>query len=163
MKRIFYVICFLFSFNIAYAQAVELITVKTFAKENPTTTFRCRVPAKYDKSSAIKYRLLIYFGGRNTTGENEVKSKPWGTWCDRNGVFLIVPSCKNDNYWEPQKWSGKALLEAIERLKKKYPNICDEQTVFLRLFGRGAMFKSVSGMDSREVARVCFARMRCIP
>lgn len=130
MKRIFYVICFLFSFNIAYAQAVELITVGTFAKENPTTTFRCRVPAKYDKSSATKYRLLIYFGGRNTTGENEVKSKPWGTWCDRNGVFLIVPSCKNDNYWEPQKWSGKALLEAIERLKKKYPNICDDKLFF---------------------------------
>lgn len=108
----------------------ELITVKTFAKENPTTAFRCRIPAKYDKSSATKYRLLIYFGGRNTTGENEVKSNSWGTWCDRNGVFLIVPSCKNDNYWEPQKWSGKALLEAIERLKKKYSNICDDKLFF---------------------------------
>ena len=78
MKDIFYLVCFLFSFNIAHAQAIELITVKTFAKENPTTTFRCRIPAKYNKSSVAKYRLLIYFGGRNTTGENEVKSKSWG-------------------------------------------------------------------------------------
>ena len=123
MKDIFYLVCFLFSFNIAHAQAIELITVKTFAKENATTTFRCRIPVKYDKSSVAKYRLLIYFGGRNTTGENEVKGKSWGAWCDKNGVFLIVPSYKNDNYWEPQKWSGKALLEAITQLQRKYPNI----------------------------------------
>lgn len=109
MKDIFYLVCFLFSFNIAHAQAIELITVKTFAKENATTTFRCRIPAKYDKSSVAKYRLLIYFGGRNTTGENEVKSKSWGNWCDKNDVFLIVPSYRNDNYWEPQKWSGKGF------------------------------------------------------
>lgn len=113
-----------------YAQAIEPITIKTSARENPTTTFRCRIPAKYDKSSVAKYRLLIYFGGRNTTGENEVKSKSWGNWCDKNGVFLIVPSYKNDNYWEPQKWSGKALLEAITQLQKKYPNICDDKLLF---------------------------------
>ena len=102
---------------------MELITVKTFAKENATTTFRCRIPTKYDKSSVVKYRLPIYFGGRNTTGENEVKNKSWGTWGDKNGVFLIVQSYKNNNYWESQKWSSKALLEALGLLKKKYPNI----------------------------------------
>ena len=82
-------------------------------KENPVVQFNYREPANYDITLKSKYRLLIYFGERNTTGENEVKSKSWGNWCDKNGVFLIVPSYKNDNYWEPQKWSGKALLEAI--------------------------------------------------
>ena len=48
---------------VSFGQQIDLIKVKTFAKENPTTTFRCRIPAKYDKSSAAKYRLLIYFGG----------------------------------------------------------------------------------------------------
>ena len=129
MKFISFVLFLFFSF-VSFGQQIDLIEIKTFAKENPTTTFRCRVPAKYDKSSVAKYRLLIYFGGRNTTGENEVKSKSWGTWCDKNGVFLIVPSYRNDNYWEPQRWSGKALLEALDRLKKKYPNICDDKLLF---------------------------------
>ena len=99
------------------AQQVDTLQIKTSAKENPTATFRCRVPAQYDQSSKVKYRLLIYFGGRNTDGFKEVENPSWGAWCDKNGVFLIVPSYKNDNYWEPQKWSGKALLEAIEQLK----------------------------------------------
>ena len=130
MKRIFYFLYCLLISHITYAQAMELITVKTFAKENPTTTFRCRISSKYDKSSATKYRLLIYFGGRNTTGENEVKNKSWGTWGDKNGVFLIVQSYKNNNYWESQKWSGKALLEALGLLNKKYPNIWDDKLLF---------------------------------
>ena len=66
--------------------------------------------------SKTKYRLLIYFGGRNTTGENEIKNPVWTNWCDKNRIFLIVPSYKDDNYWEPQKWSGKALLEAVAQL-----------------------------------------------
>ena len=114
----------------SYAQATDTITIKTFAKENPVVQFNYREPANYDITLKSKYRLLIYFGGRNTTGENEVKSKSWGNWCDKNGVFLIVPSYKNDNYWEPQKWSGKALLEAITQLQKKYPNICDDKLLF---------------------------------
>lgn len=83
----------------SYAQATDTITIKTFAKENPVVQFNYREPANYDITLKSKYRLLIYFGGRNTTGENEVKSKSWGNWCDKNGVFLIVPSYKNDNYW----------------------------------------------------------------
>ena len=112
------------------AQQVEVLSVKTFAKENPVATFRCRAPAKYQIDSEAKYRILVYFGGRNTTGEGEIKSRTWTDWCDRNGIFLIVPSYKNDNYWEPQKWSGRALLEAIAQLKKKYPNICDDKLLF---------------------------------
>lgn len=116
--------------NTLFSQVFDTLQIKTSAKENPTATFRCRVPAQYNQSSKVKYRLLIYFGGRNTTGEHEVKNLTWTNWCDKNGVFLVVPSYKNDNYWEPQKWSGKALLEAIAQLKKKYPNICDDKLLF---------------------------------
>ena len=55
------------------AQQVDTLQIKTSAKENPTATFRCRVPAQYDQSSNVKYRLLVYFGGRNTTGKHVVK------------------------------------------------------------------------------------------
>ena len=127
---IYLCICCSFVGNTLFSQVFDTLQIKTSAKENPTATFRCRVPAQYDQSSKVKYRLLVYFGGRNTTGQHEVKNPTWTNWCDKNGVFLIVPSYKNDNYWEPQKWSGKALLEAIVQLKKKYPNICDDKLLF---------------------------------
>jgi len=116
--------------NVLSAQLIDSIQIPTRAKENPKVVFHYRVPEKYDSAIKSKSRLLIYFGGRNTTGEAEVYNQSWGAWCDKNGVFLIVPSYKNDNYWEPQKWSGKALLEALTQLKKKYPNICDDKLLF---------------------------------
>ena len=58
--------------NIILAQTVDTISIKTFAKENPKVQFHYRKPANYDITSKSKSRLLIYFGGRNTTGEAEV-------------------------------------------------------------------------------------------
>lgn len=116
--------------NILLAQVTDTIPIKTFAKGNPVVQFHYREPTNYDITSKSKFRLLIYFGGRNTKGLNEIGNQSWGAWCDKNGVFLVVPSYKNDNYWEPQKWSGKALLESIAQLKKKYPNICDDKLLF---------------------------------
>ena len=123
-------LCILSLSNVFYAQTTDTISIKTFAKENPVVQFHCREPANYDITSKSKSRLLIYFGGRNTDGYKEVDDPSWRAWCDKNGVFQIVPSYKNDNYWEPKKWSGKALLEAIAQLKKKYPNICDDKLLF---------------------------------
>ena len=56
----------------SHAQATDTISIKTFAKENLEVVFHYRVPANYDITSKSKFRLLIYFGGRNTTGEAEV-------------------------------------------------------------------------------------------
>ena len=36
------------------AQQVDVLKIKTSAKENPTATFRCRVPAQYDQSSKVE-------------------------------------------------------------------------------------------------------------
>ena len=44
MKFISFVLFLFFSF-VSFGQQIDLIEIKTFAKENPTTTFRCRVPA----------------------------------------------------------------------------------------------------------------------
>ena len=107
--------------RILSAQLIDSIQIPTRAKENPKVQFHYREPVNYDITSTSKSRLLIYFGGRNTDGFKEIDNPSWGAWCDKNGLFLIVPSYKNDNYWEPQKWSGKELLDAIAQLKKKYP------------------------------------------
>ena len=85
--------------NVLSAQLIDSIQIPTQAKENPEVQFHYRDPTNYDITSKSKSRLLIYFGGRNTTGEAEVYNQSWGAWCDKNGIFLIVPSYKNDNYW----------------------------------------------------------------
>ena len=39
---------------------------------------------------------------------------------DRHGVFLVAPGFKDDKYWEPQRWSGRALLGALAAIRKSY-------------------------------------------
>lgn len=71
-------------FKILNAQQIDILQLKTFAKENPIATFRCRAPAKYQADSVVRYRLLVYFGGRNTTGEWEIKNRTWTVWRSLN-------------------------------------------------------------------------------
>ena len=97
------------------------------------TEMRCfndRVPKGYDKNRREMYRVLVIFGGRNTDGKADASGRMgWGKWCDDNGIFLVAPGLKNDNYWEPEEWSGKALQKALRQLKQKY-NICTDKILY---------------------------------
>ena len=74
--------------------------------------------------------MLVIFGGRNTDGKADASVRMgWGEWCDKHGIFIVAPGLKNDNYWEPQVWSGRALMRALALLKKKY-NICTDRLLF---------------------------------
>lgn len=66
---LFILLCFT---NVLSAQLIDSIQIPTRAKENPKVVFHYREPTNYDITSKPKFRLLIYFGGRNTTGEAEV-------------------------------------------------------------------------------------------
>lgn len=111
------------------------IEVKTSAPENQTAIFQFRVPKGYQPKRRESYRVLVIFGGRNTDGKADATGRlGWGEWCDANGIFLVAPGFKNDKYWEPQEWSGKALLQALRQLKKSY-NIC---TTKILLYGYSA-------------------------
>ena len=72
--------------------------------------------------------MLVIFGGRNTDGKADASGRlGWGKWCDDNGIFLIAPGLKNDNYWEPDVWSGKALQKAIDEYQNNCPySLVDE-------------------------------------
>ena len=88
----------------------ETIIVKTKAPQNRNAVFQYRVPQGYDKNHREMYRVLVIFGGRNTDGKADASGRMgWGKWCDDNGIFLVAPGLKNDNYWEPDVWSGKAF------------------------------------------------------
>lgn len=130
LKRLLPVFLFLcLSSALFGGAAVQCVMVKTFAPENKEVKFWYRVPMDYKSDAAKKYRILVFFGGRNTTGEKESHSNAWVDWADRNDVFILAPGFKNDDYWEPQKWSGKALTDAIAQIKRQY-NVCDDKLLF---------------------------------
>ncbi|MBO5781909.1 MAG: hypothetical protein J6R08_05555, partial [Opitutales bacterium] len=53
----------------------------------------------------------------------------WNKWLDKNQIFLISPSFRNEDYWNPNAWSGMALLEALSKIKKLY-KISDRAILF---------------------------------
>ncbi len=116
-------ICLLFSVVNA-----DTIKVKTRAPQNQQAVFQYRVPRGYNPRKTC--RVLVIFGGRNTNGIADASGRMgWGEWCDKHGIFIVAPGLKNDNYWEPQVWSGRALMRALALLKKKY-NICTDHLLF---------------------------------
>ena len=109
---------------------VESVQVKTRAPENRTVTVHFRIPANYDPEQAGLSRVLILFGGRNTDGRADASGRlGWGEWADKHGIFLVCPGFRNDNYWEPEEWSGRALFSALAAIRKQY-EICTEKLLF---------------------------------
>ena len=101
--------------------AVDCLEVATRAPNNPVVPVWYRVPRGYDPSRRARWRVLVLFGGRNADGRPEVSGKlGWTAWADLNGVFLVAPTLKDDAYWEPEAWSGRALLDALAVLASKY-------------------------------------------
>ena len=106
------------------------LVVKTSAPQNRNAVFQYRVPKGYDDSRREMYRVLVLFGGRNTDGKADASGRMgWGKWCDENGIFLVVPGLKNDDYWNPKEWSGRALQKALSQLKRKY-NVCTDKLLY---------------------------------
>ncbi len=110
--------------------ATNIIKVKTRAKNNKIAVFHYRVPKNYDKKSRELYRVLIIFGGRNTNGRADASGRMgFAKWCDEQGIFIVSPGFRDDNYWEPQDWSGRALKSALIQLRKHY-RICTDKLLF---------------------------------
>ena len=106
---------------LAAESVIDCVEVKTRAKENAIVKVWYRVPQGYDANGKGLSRVLILFGGRNCDGKPEVSGKlGWTEWADLNGIFLVAPTLKDDVYWEPEKWSGRALLSALDAIALKY-------------------------------------------
>ena len=103
------------------ATLVSSVTVHTRASHNPAPKVWYRVPEGYKPVKGRTWRTLVIFGGRNCEGEAEVSGKlGWTRWADRHGVFLVAPGFRDDQSWEPQAWSGRALLNALAEIRKSY-------------------------------------------
>ena len=101
--------------------AVDCVEIPTRAPNNPLVKVWYRVPSSYDPSRRERHRVLVLFGGRNADGRPEVSGRlGWTAWADLNGVFLVAPTLRDDAYWEPKAWSGRALLDALDALAAKF-------------------------------------------
>ena len=78
--------------------------------------FHYRIPKKYDTRS----KIMVLFGGRNWQGERTLKTYNFNALADKHRIFLLSPSFKDRDYWEPEKWSGKLLQKAIRQLENRY-------------------------------------------
>lgn len=94
--------------------------ISTNAPQNKAVKMVLRIPAGFSKKDAKSYCVMVLFGGRNWQGEKTIKAYNFVKMADKHKLFLLSPSFKNDNYWEPEKWSGKALLQAVKKVKVKY-------------------------------------------
>lgn len=114
-----------------FAQAkLEYVVVNTTQKENKEVKVWYRVPSGYDESSKTNYRVLVFFGGRNFTAQRQIEGNlGFDKFADKNNMFIVTMGLTNDDYWEPRKWSGKVLLQAIEQISKKY-KICTNKLLF---------------------------------
>ena len=106
---------------IASEPVIDSLDVRTRAPNNPSVKVWYRVPRNYEPQRGLRYRVLVLFGGRNGDGRPEISGKlGWTEWADLNGIFLVAPTLKDDDYWEPAKWSGRALLDALGSLSARY-------------------------------------------
>ncbi|MDR0931606.1 MAG: hypothetical protein LBM70_01115 [Victivallales bacterium] len=78
--------------------------------------FAYRVPQNYDENS----KILVLFGGRNWHGGQTLKSYQFDPVADKHRLFLLSPSFKDQDYWQPEQWSGKLLLKAVAELENRY-------------------------------------------
>ena len=103
-----FIICTFLLFSVVNADTIK---VKTRAPQNQQAVFQFRVPRSYNPRKTC--RVLVIFGGRNTDGKADASGRMgWGQWCDQHNIFLVAPGLKNDNYWDPKAWSGRALQRA---------------------------------------------------
>lgn len=114
------IIGLLLNVTVGFTGELEKFTISTKAAHNHSVVFWLRIPQNYKKIDAKQCRIMVLFGGRNWTGNKTIKCYKFDSLADKYKLFLLSPSFKDDEYWYPEKWSGKALLEAIAKVRLKY-------------------------------------------
>ena len=72
------------------------------------------------KSPSSNSRIMVLFGGRNWNGDKAIKTFNFEELADKYSLILLSPSFKDNEYWQPEKWSGKVLKSAVKLLEKKF-------------------------------------------
>ncbi len=88
--------------------------------------FAIRMP-----SSGIndKSRIMVLFGGRNWSPEMALNSFGFDDLADRYNLILLSSGFVDNEYWEPQIWSGRILCHAVDEIEKRF-NLQQKQLLF---------------------------------
>lgn len=128
---------------------VEKFLVKTSSPLNREAPFYVRRPAGY--SGPVKgrlHRVLVIVPFFNGDGLKRVTgSSPLLKLADEREWFVVAPTFKQDkadvrnrslSYYYPEKWSGRAVLDALEIIRQKHPIATDG--LFMQGLSGGAQF-----------------------
>ena len=127
-------------------ERVETFTVKTRSDMNKEIPFYLRVPKNYRPGKV--YRLLFLCPHLNQEGLKKLAgSAPWLALADQRDWFVMSCTFKQASkdaqdrklaYYYPESFSGKATLEALELVSKKYP--VDTERLLMQGLSGGAQF-----------------------
>lgn len=120
--------------NVPLPPNVEVIKIPTPSSENREVPFYVRRPAGYDPANPATrgkvYRLLFICPIFNGDGMNVITKHSLIPVADKNGWFIVSPTFKQDksetknrakSYYYPSEFSGKAVLDALDVIARKYP------------------------------------------
>lgn len=127
-------------------ERVETFTIKTRSVQNKEIPFYLRVPKNYKPGKV--YRLLFLCPHLNQEGLSKLEgSTPWLTLADERDWFVMSCTFKQakedvrdrkQSYYYPEAFSGKATLDALALVAKKYP--VDTERLLMQGLSGGAQF-----------------------
>jgi hypothetical protein len=111
----------LFSLFLSSLRAdIKKYWIKTSSPENKNLEIVVRIPNTFNAFQHDSTRIMVLFGGRNWKADKTIKRYGFNKLADKHKLFLVSFSFKDDNYWHPDKWSGKAMLNALKMISEKY-------------------------------------------
>lgn len=127
---------------------IEVFTVKTRSDENKEIPFYVRRPAGFDPAAKGRtYRILFICPVFNGDGLKVMELHSLIPLADTRGWFVVSPTFKQkrsetkdraESYYYPETFSGKAVLDALDLIAKKYP--VDINRLLLKGLSGGAQF-----------------------
>jgi pimeloyl-ACP methyl ester carboxylesterase len=130
----------------ALPERVESFGIKTRSELNKEIPFYLRVPKNYHPGKP--YRLLFLCPFLNQEGLDKLKdSAAWLALADERDWFVITCTFKQKTadgqdrklaYYYPKEFSGKAVLEALALVGKKYP--VDTERLLMQGLSGGGQF-----------------------
>ena len=137
---------------------MDVIKVRTPSPDNPEVAFYVRPPSGFQSgigTGGTKHRLLILFpfvpeSGLRAIARNETLVK----LADAQGWFVASPTLVVDfkkdaqdrkkAFYYPESWSGKAVVDAVEEIARKYP--VDGRRLFVQGLSGGAQIAHRLGL-----------------
>lgn len=111
---------------------VGMVTIPTSNADNPDLAVYYRTPSQPDRGNApLRVLVLVPVAGSDVRELLKPQSA-WAQFADRMGWMLVAPQFCNSNYpsradnifayyVHASAWSGKALLDALEKIGERVP------------------------------------------